>query len=174
MEKKGLGGDRQSLESAYAGVKPLRKRSVVPKDGPRGAADQTRPRRSVTTLRFDVTHDEDGRAQGLRSGSPIEALRSLRNGRANSEAELDLHGLRADQASKEVVAFLRTARARGKRIVSIIHGKGIHSDNGLGVLGDRVVQVLTEGPSASDVLAFVPAASAKGGAGVLLVRLADP
>jgi|GEM_PF-2820719 len=50
---------------------------------------------------------------------------------------LDLHGLTAPEAERRVVSFLMTARAKGLRTVSVITGKGIHSQ-GFPVLRDLV------------------------------------
>lgn len=38
--------------------------------------------------------------------------------------ELDLHGLRADQALLEADRFLHAAFARGERALRLVHGKG--------------------------------------------------
>src|SRR5690606_23518529 len=99
------------------------------------------------------------------------ALRDLRGGRSRPDAEIDLHGLRADEAEAEVVRFVRDRHRRGARIVRIVHGKGLHSDGGLGVLGDRALHALTEGGAAPFVLAFTSAAPEAGGTGALVVRL---
>ncbi|PID73323.1 MAG: hypothetical protein CSB33_04505 [Desulfobacterales bacterium] len=53
------------------------------------------------------------------------------------QEELDLHGRTGRQAAALTESFVRTARARGKRTVLIITGKGLHS-NGRPVLPDVV------------------------------------
>jgi DNA-nicking Smr family endonuclease len=55
--------------------------------------------------------------------------------------------------------------------VRIIHGKGLHSDAAGPVLGDAVIEALTRGSAAVNVIAFVTAPSAQGGSGALLVEL---
>ena len=53
------------------------------------------------------------------------------------QEHLDLHGLTGPEAERKVVNFLLTARGKGLRTVSIITGKGIHSQ-GFPVLRDLV------------------------------------
>ncbi len=121
-------------------------------------------------LSFEVRRDE-GWVEGRRSDAPKSALRDLRDGRAAADAELDLHGMTGDEAARALVRFLRHERDRGRLVVRVIHGKGLHSTGGVGVLGDRVVTAITKGPGAPLVHAFITAALASGGSGALLVRL---
>lgn len=179
--------DRVAMSQAYRDVRPI--------GDPRGRAGVRPPRRELATedrvaeqrgdatarerlaalvaggIRFDVRRDEDGRVEGRRSGTDPQPLRELRRGAARPDAELDLHGMRADQAEAATVRFVREEQRGGARIVRIVHGKGLHSDGGLGVLGDRVLHALTEGGAAPFVLAFVSAAPAQGGTGAVVVRL---
>ena len=53
-----------------------------------------------------------------------EVVRKLRRGVWAVQAQLDLHGLRRDEAREHLVAFLRTAGGKGLRCVRVIHGKG--------------------------------------------------
>ncbi|MBZ0117984.1 MAG: Smr/MutS family protein [Sandaracinaceae bacterium] len=91
---------------------------------------------------------------------------------ASAESSLDLHGLRASEAEAEVARFVRREHRRGVRRVCIVHGKGLHSEGGVGVLADRVVRALTEGLAAPLVVAFATAPADLGGTGALLVELA--
>ena len=59
------------------------------------------------------------------------------------ESQLDLHGLRAEKAEKKTNSYLLTQKQRGRKILRIITGKGIHS-TGPGVLRDVVEMVLLE------------------------------
>ena len=56
-------------------------------------------------------------------------------------------------------------------LLLVVHGKGLHSDGGVGVLGDVVVKTLTESAIAPRVLAFASAAPRLGGLGATVVRL---
>ena len=41
-----------------------------------------------------------------------------------SRRQLDLHGLRRDEAREQLAAFVRDAQRRGQRCVRVVHGKG--------------------------------------------------
>ncbi len=98
---------------------------------------------------------------------------ALEDPRLEVEDELDLHGLRTREAGTEVRRFLQESQREGKRWVSIVVGKGLHSPGGKGSLRDYVVKALSEGASARFILAFRTAPRRLGGTGALVVRLAD-
>ena len=56
---------------------------------------------------------------------------------------LDLHGLTQEESESALETFISNAKRHGSRKVLIIHGKGIHSQDGYGVLG-RLVQNFIE------------------------------
>lgn len=58
------------------------------------------------------------------------------------QATLDLHGETQAEAEHKVKDFLSDCRAHNIRKISIITGKGLHSENGQGVLRDAVLKVL--------------------------------
>lgn len=58
------------------------------------------------------------------------------------QATLDLHGKTQEEALAAVTAFLSDCRAHRIRKVSIITGKGLHSEGGVGVLRDAVIALL--------------------------------
>lgn len=93
----------------------------------------------------------------------------LRRGHWAVQAQIDLHGLRSDEAREALGQFLRQARRAGLRCVRVIHGKGLGSPGGVPVLKGKVHAWLVQKQS---VLAFVQAAPTDGGAGALLVLLA--
>lgn len=59
-----------------------------------------------------------------------------------AEAEIDLHQMTKDEARKEVAAFLEESRISGFKKVRIITGKGLHSEDGVGVLNAYVKGIL--------------------------------
>jgi DNA-nicking Smr family endonuclease len=61
------------------------------------------------------------------------------------EAILDLHQMTRDEAGREVRDFLEEARSAGYNKVRIITGKGLHSENGIGVLSAYVKETLDRG-----------------------------
>jgi DNA-nicking Smr family endonuclease len=96
----------------------------------------------------------------LRPGHSPDLLRKLRRGAWRVEDELDLHGLNRIQAAQAVSGFLD--EATGMRCVRIVHGRG------LGVLRDVLRAAL---PARAEVLGFIEAPAAQGGAGAVLVLL---
>lgn len=63
------------------------------------------------------------------------SLRDLNDlGKHNAEDELDLHGKTAPQAYAALSQFLAHAMQRGVRVVQIVHGRGLHSEDGAGRL----------------------------------------
>jgi DNA-nicking Smr family endonuclease len=101
-------------------------------------------------------------------GIGADILRKLRSGAWKLQAELDLHGLRVDEAREQIGQFLRDAGRRGLRCVRVIHGKGLGSRGREPVLRDKVRRWLAQ---RNEVIAFCQARPAEGGAGALLVLL---
>ncbi|MCC7250136.1 MAG: Smr/MutS family protein [Lysobacter sp.] len=100
---------------------------------------------------------------------PERILQRLGRGQYAAQDELDLH--RCDAATAEVLLrrFLKEARDDGAGCVRIVHGKGLHADDGVPTLKNLVDRILRQ---RSDVLAFHSAPGAQGGTGAVLVLLA--
>lgn len=60
------------------------------------------------------------------------------------QATLDLHGETIAESEAQIKAFLEDCSAAGLRKISIITGKGLHSEGGVGVLRDLAERVLEE------------------------------
>jgi DNA-nicking Smr family endonuclease len=103
-----------------------------------------------------------------RPGVQQQIVRGLRRSGASVDAELDLHGFTVAVARRTLVSFLNACARRGLRRVRIIHGKGLRSATGEGVLKRMVASWLAQRP---DVLAFREAAAAEGGSGAVVVLL---
>ena len=103
-----------------------------------------------------------------RQGLGADVVRKLRRGHWSIAAQLDLHGLRVDEAREAVAGFLRDCVRSERRCVRIIHGKGLGSVNRTPVLKEKVRRWLTQ---KEEVLAFVEARPNDGGAGVVLALL---
>ena len=84
------------------------------------------------------------------------------------KSQIDLHGLRTDEARTAVAEFLRDSVKQDHRCVRIIHGKGLGSVGKEPVLKDKVKRWLVQ---KDEVLAFCQAPPRDGGAGALLVIL---
>lgn len=120
--------------------------------------------------RFEVA-DDGRRVEGRRVDLPIDALRRLRRGLLPIDARMDLHGMGVREARTQLELFLRTMRARGERCVLLIHGKGEHSPQGIGVLRGEMSAWLSQGASSEHVAAFATAREGDGGEGALYVLL---
>ncbi len=103
-----------------------------------------------------------------RNGIGQDVVRKLRRGHWLIQSQLDLHGLRTDEAREALGEFLRGAIKRGQRCVRVIHGKGLGSINKEPVLKNKVRNWLAQ---KDEVLAFCQAKAADGGAGALVVLL---
>ncbi len=103
-----------------------------------------------------------------KNGIGPDVVRKLRRGHWVIQDQLDLHGMRRDEAREMIVEFLRQAALRGIRCVRIIHGKGLGSVNNEPVLKKLVHKWLVQ---RSDVMAFCQAKPADGGSGAVVVLL---
>lgn len=61
------------------------------------------------------------------------------------EAEIDLHKMTKDEARREVGIFIAQSEVLGYKKIRIITGKGIHSENGEGVLRSYIREILERG-----------------------------
>ena len=118
---------------------------------------------SIDTL---LEVDED--LSFVRGGIGPDVLRKLRGGGWVTQDQLDLHGLRTDQARQALSQFVRDSMKRGMRCVRIIHGKGLGSLGKKPVLKNKVRNWLVQ---KDEVLAFCQARAADGGSGALMVLL---
>lgn len=112
--------------------------------------------------------DSDAALSFARNGIGPDVIRKLRRGHWVIQAQLDLHGLRSDEARAALADFLRDAGKRGLRCVRVIHGKGLGSINKEPVLKNKVRNWLVQ---KDEVIAFCQAKAADGGAGALVVLL---
>ena len=103
-----------------------------------------------------------------RPGVQDEVLTRLRRGQWAIQAQIDLHGLRRDEARDALAAFVRQSLQRGQRCVRVVHGKGLGSPGREPVLKAKVQRWLAQ---CAEVLAFTQAAAPQGGAGALIVLL---
>ena len=121
---------------------------------------------------FDVETllDTDEALSFRRPGMGPDVVRKLRRGNWSIQRQLDLHGLRREDARNALGAFLREASKAGLRCVRVVHGKGLGSPGKTPVLKGRLQSWLIQ---KQEVLAFVQARPAEGGAGALVVLLAQ-
>ncbi len=120
---------------------------------------------------FDVSTllDVDDQLSFRRPGIGTDVTRKLRKGEWSMQGQLDLHGLRSDEARTALGQFIRDAKRMGWRCVRVVHGKGLGSPGKEPVLKSKVQRWLVQ---KNEVLAFVQAKPSDGGAGALVVLLA--
>ncbi|MBO0733761.1 MAG: Smr/MutS family protein [Methylocapsa sp.] len=98
----------------------------------------------------------------------------LARGRAAPEAEIDLHGMRREEAFLALKSFLLRAQDNGIRLVLVVTGKGNRpgpSEIASGVLRKYVPEWLRSAQYHAIVAGFEEAARLHGGTGALYVRL---
>jgi DNA-nicking Smr family endonuclease len=162
--------DRHAFEEATRGVKPLKRDDRVPSHRPRpqARAIQSRAEReAILEETLNGTYDPSD-AAFRRPEVSARMLRKLRRGDFSIADEIDLHGLRRDEAKAALKAFLADSVASGHGCVRVIHGKGTRSGPDGPVLKSSVPDWLAR---CNDVLAFVSASRRHGGSGAVCVLL---
>ena len=169
--------EKRLFELAVGPVKPLvtarrvhhPQRHVDPLPRQR-LLDEASVMREALSDDFDVEtllHTDD-QLSFRRPGLGPDVVRKLREGRWSIQRQIDLHGLRVDQAREALGRFVREAHQHGLRCVRVVHGKGLGSPGRMPVLKGRVQRWLVQ---KNEVLAFVQARPADGGAGAMVVLL---
>jgi DNA-nicking Smr family endonuclease len=169
--------DKDLFVRAAGTVQPLpeKRKAVLPKTLPppvpvQQQRDEQAVLQEALSDEFDVCTllEADDHLSFRRPGIGPDVTRKLRRGDWKIQRELDLHGLRIDDARQALGQFIREARKQGIRCVRVVHGKGLGSPGKTPVLKSRVHSWLVQ---KSEVLAFVQARPAEGGAGALVVLL---
>ncbi len=112
--------------------------------------------------------ETDERLSFRRPGVGPDVTYKLRRGKWSIQRQIDLHGLRTDDAREALGAFIREAHKQGIRCVRVVTGKGLGSPGKAPVLKDKVHRWLVQ---RAEIVAFVQAPPAQGGAGALVVLL---
>ena len=114
---------------------------------------------------FSEIMEEKGDSRKKKSSLTINELR-----RMDVQATLDLHGETKADSSQMILSFLEECTSNGLRKVSVITGKGLHSESGTGVLRDLALSVLSSSPLVQETSS---APLSKGGSGALWVILRE-
>ncbi len=169
--------EKTLFQRAVGPVKPLASRPRVelnstpaPPKAFQQKRDDDRVLRESLSDDFDVSTllDTDDELSYRRSGIGTDVTQRLRKGHWSLQGQIDLHGLRSDEAREALGQFIRDAYKRGWRCVRVVHGKGLGSPGKTPVLKSKVQRWLVQ---KNEVLAFVQAKASEGGAGALVVLL---
>ena len=172
--------DRALFRSAAAGARPLAQPMHPLPPGLLPRPPRAIPRQSLLDEQavlteamsdeLDLDHllETDDTLSWRRSGVGSDTLRKLRRGHWTIQSEIDLHGLRRDEAREALGRFLRSALQREWRCVRVIHGKGLSSPLREPVLKHKVRSWLMQ---RDEVMAYVQARPSDGGAGALVLLL---
>lgn len=168
--------DLALLAEALADVKPLApvNRAQIEKPRPEPLPRQREADDRQALLESLAEPDEtlllDGGAEQsfAQPGVSRRTLADLRRGRWIAEAVLDLHGMKRDEARQAIDEFLDDCLAQRRRVVRIIHGRGLGSPGGVSILRLLSRQWLL---GRAGVLAYCQARQQDGGEGALQVLL---
>jgi len=165
--------DRKAFEEATAGVRRLKPNNRAPLDAPRPQpkAEFSRAARAAVleqSLADPALGDASEEVAFRREFVPLQVFRRLRRGEFALEAEIDLHGMRVDEARTRLREFLGECAARRLACVRVIHGKGWRSGPEGPILKPSVHHWLSRWDM---VLAFVSAQPRHGGSGAVYVLL---
>ena len=169
--------EKTLFQRAVGPVKPLASRPHVelnstpaPPKAFQQKRDDDRVLRESLSDDFDVSTllDTDDELSYRRSGIGTDVTQKLRKGHWSLQGQIDLHGLRTDEAREALGQFIKDAHKRGWRCVRVVHGKGLGSPGKSPVLKSKVQRWLVQ---KNEILAFVQAKASEGGAGALVVLL---
>jgi DNA-nicking Smr family endonuclease len=167
--------DRDLFRQAVAGTRPLKHDKVEDYRPPRSPHPVKRDTGAGESFQDMLSDEMDLEAVSAadellfqRPGLQSTVMRKLRRGQFPCEAELDLHGLRIDDARSTVARFLDQAVQHGQRCIRIVHGKGYGSSDAQPVLKNKINTWLRQRP---EVLAFCSARPADGGTGAVYILL---
>jgi DNA-nicking Smr family endonuclease len=169
---------RRQFSDAVGRVTALPPHARADVQGPRPAPEPLQRQRDEQAALREALSDEvdvesllltDDGLSFRRPGVALDVVTRLRRGHWAMQAQVDLHGLRRDEARERLAAFVRECTRRGQRCLRVVHGKGHGSPGKQPVLKAKVQRWLAQ---CDEVLAFAQASGPEGGAGALIVLLA--
>ena len=179
-EAAALRRERELFTLAVGAVLPLRKAPTPLLARPRPAAEPRQRQLDEAAVLHESISDEfdveslletDDALSFRRKDIGPEVVRKLRRGVWALQGQLDLHGMRRDEARERVGEFLRESARAEHRCVRIVHGKGNGSPGREPVLKGKVRAWLVQ---RQEVLAFTQARASEGGHGAVIVLLRSP
>ncbi|WP_245944357.1 Smr/MutS family protein [Marinospirillum perlucidum] len=176
-----LPDDLELFRELMQGVTPL-KQDKADLGQPRKQADKSTlaaRRQAAASQAASQLNDglSDGQVQAVNPGDslafhvpdlPAKTFQQLKKGRLGWQEGLDLHGYTVEAARTELSRFIRDGRARGYRCLLLVHGKAYNREGETPSIKSHVNSWLKQMP---EVLAFVSALPAHGGAGAVYILL---
>lgn len=169
-----MAADEDIFAEAMRKVQPLSPSRRVAKEAPKTEkrVSIAKPHRTVEIKRAKPqstpqTTDDPWRL--VANGVSRERLKQLASGRPSVDSTIDLHGATRDEAISMLARVVEEMLAAGKRVLCIIHGRGLHSPD-KPILKEAAYRWLRDGAYASHVLAVVPEPGSGGGACLVLLR----
>jgi DNA-nicking Smr family endonuclease len=107
--------ERELFESTFSDVKPPSKKAVFTT---KPATPKPKPTPAIPPAPVRAPSSKP-------TGLDGRTAERLRRGMLEPEARLDLHGLTEETAHRALMIFLRSAAARGLRLVIVVTGKGL-------------------------------------------------
>ena len=172
--------DRALFEAAMADVKKIPQNICVEQHvqrSPVPAPDQSDESETlrhleelIRTGKGFVVADTPEYVEGIGTNVNREVTKRLHNGEFSIQAHIDLHGLTVESAREAFENFLTESITTAKRMVLIIHGRGLSSP-AEPILKTKVIKWLNSGPWRKWVMAYTSARLCDGGAGATYVLL---
>jgi len=172
--------DRQLFETAMADVEKipqnicsaenLQNSDVAGPDQTKDSETLIQLEELIKTGKGFVVADTAEYVEGTGYNVNREVARRLHNGEFSIQGHIDLHGLTVQSARTAFEDFLKESIASGRRMVLIIHGRGLSSP-AKPILKTKVIQWITAGRWRKWVMAFASARLCDGGAGATYVLL---
>lgn len=169
-----LSDDELSLfREAVQGSKKLQQDTIIHQPS-KNFSEQQKQRKSLKEGKneefffsdeFVPLLDEEGPVRYARDGVSKYEVKRLRRGVYVPDVFLDMHGMKQDEAKRELGAMLAYCLKENISCASVMHGIGKH------ILKKKVPLWLAQHP---DVMAFHQAPLEFGGAGAILVLLSIP
>ncbi|MFA5469031.1 MAG: Smr/MutS family protein [Sphaerochaetaceae bacterium] len=131
------------------------------------AASKSRFSRIIEEKEAGLHRETTPRKRGgyLTGRASLGKLKAMR-----SQAKLDLHGYTAEEARSIIKQFLSDSVENSLQKVLIIHGRGLHSVDGKGVIKDVVKDELDYSPLVRDYGKAPPVEGGSGAVWVILQR----
>jgi len=169
--------ERELFAHSVGPVSPLKKKAAPHVARPRPARHPQQREADEAAVLVESISDEFDAESLLETDENLaycrpeigpDVVRKLRRGVWALQGQIDLHGLRREQAREQLAAFLRDSARAGLRCVRVVHGKGNGSPGREPVLKGKVRHWLVQ---RDEVLAFTQARAIDGGAGAVIVLL---